>query len=240
MITSFWNVFLASAQMSDLGDVRKEYGHAFPFFTNLLGLKPKTGESAVWTTFDKSAFKRAAEEVFKYTLRTDEREKLKAERKQKVDALKLEIQGDPREALMEKLLGKLGGAIGYGMRRATIGGWADLRQDFLRIAKKDSEQIDKDKLLAAIETAREGSGGGFGSGALFKELCEEEFHPLWLTSGVICSRIIRKILCVGGCFTARPKKNWKKFGIKKKVRQSLSPSLGPARKTVIEKQVSGL
>ncbi len=163
-----------------LGDVRKEYGHAFPFFTNLLGLKPKIGESAVWTTFDKSAFKRAAEEVFKYTLRTDEREKLKAERKQKVDALKLEIQGDPREALMEKLLGKLGGAIGYGMRRATIGGWADLRQDFLRIAKKDSEQIDEDKLLAAIETAREGSGGGFGSGALFKELCEEEFHPLWL------------------------------------------------------------
>ena len=66
------------------------------------------------------------------------------------------------------------------MRRATIGGWADLRQEFLKIAKKD-EAVDEDDLLAAIEKAREESAGGFGSGALFKALCEEEYHPLWLS-----------------------------------------------------------
>lgn len=37
-----------------------------------------------------------------------------------------------------------------------------------------------DDLHAAIENAREKSGGGFGSGAFFKALCEEEYHPLWL------------------------------------------------------------
>jgi IS605 OrfB family transposase len=149
----------------------------FPYFTNCLGIRH--ADRAAWFEFDKSAFKRAAEEVFKYKLRTDEREELNAERKQKLDILKAEIQDDLRAPLMEKLLNRLGGAIGYGMRRATIGGWADLRKDFLRIAKK-GEPIDEDELFVAIEKAREESGGGFGSGAFFKALCEEEYHPLWL------------------------------------------------------------
>src|SRR5262249_28269801 len=118
--------------------VRKRYGCAFPFFTNLLGLKPKGDEAAVWTAFDKSAFKRAAEEVFKYRLRSDERVEQIRKRRAKITALngtgewkdergKIKrlggIQGDEeRPELMRELLGELGGAIGYGMRRATIGG----------------------------------------------------------------------------------------------------------------------
>jgi hypothetical protein len=178
-----------------LDDVRKQYGFVFPFFTNLLGLKPKAGESAVWTTFDKSAFKRAAEEVFKYRLRSNERVEQIRRRHAKIEAMNgtgewTDAKGKPKQLggiagdeerprLMRQLLDKLGGTIGYGMRRATIGGWADLRQKFLEIAKKD-EPIDEDDLIAAIEKAREDSAGGFGSGALFKALCEEEYHPLWL------------------------------------------------------------
>ena len=149
----------------------------FPYFTNCLGIKHT--DRAAWFEFDKSAFKRAAEEVFKYKLRTDERAELNTERKHKLDTLQAEIKDDPRAPLMEHLLAGLGGAIGYGMRRATIGGWADLRKDFLRIAKK-GEPIDEDELLAAIEKAREESSGGFGSGALFKALCDEKYQPLWL------------------------------------------------------------
>lgn len=165
----------------------------FPYFTNCLGIKHT--DRAAWFEFDKSAFKRAAEEVFKYRLRSDERIKQIRKRRAKIEALNgtgkwqddkgrtkqlSGIEGDPqRPLLMRQLLDKLGGAIGYGMRRATIGGWADIRQDFLRIVKK-GEPIDEDELLAAIEKAREESGGGFGSGAFFKALCEEEYHPLWL------------------------------------------------------------
>lgn len=178
-----------------LAEVRSEFGFVFPFFTNLIGLAAKPGEGAVWTGFDKSAFKRAAEEVFKYRLRSDEREDQIRKRRTKIAALEGRgewkddkgkvkqlggIEGDEeRPRLMRELLDKLGGVIGYGMRRATIGGWADLRQEFLKIAKQ-GELIDEDELLAAIEKARDASGGGFGSGAFFKALCEEEYHPLWL------------------------------------------------------------
>lgn len=178
-----------------LAKVRSEFGFVFPFFTNLIGLAPKPGEGAVWTGFDKSAFKRAAEEVFKYRLRSDEREDQIRKRRTKITALEgrgewkddkgkvkqlCGIEGEAeRPRLMRELLDKLGGAIGYGMRRATIGGWADLRQEFLNIAKK-GEPIDEDKLRAAVKKARDASGGGFGSGALFKALCDEEYHPLWL------------------------------------------------------------
>ncbi len=178
-----------------LAVVRSEFGYVFPFFTNLLGLSPKSGDGAVWTGFDKSAFKRAAEEVFKYRLRSDERGEQIRKRRAKIDALNGTgawqddkgktkqlggIEGDAqRPRLMRQLLDKLGGAIGYGMCRATIGGWADIRQDFLKIAKKD-EPIDGDDLFAAIEKAREESAGGFGSGAFFKALCEDAYHPLWL------------------------------------------------------------
>jgi IS605 OrfB family transposase len=178
-----------------LAAVRAEFGFVFPFFTNLLGLAPKSGEGAVWSGFDKSAFKRAAEEVFKYRLRSDEREDQIRKRRSKIEALNGRgewkdergktkqlggMEGDEeRPQLMLQLLNKLGGAIGYGMRRGTIGGWADLRQEFLKIAKRD-EPIGEDDLLAAIEKAREDSGGGFGSGAFFKALCEEEYHALWL------------------------------------------------------------
>ena len=180
-----------------LAEVRSEFGFVFPFFTNLIGLAPKPGEGAVWTGFDKSAFKRAVEEVFKYRLRSDEREDQIRKRRTKIVALEGRgewkddkgkvkqlggIEGDEeRPRLMRELLDKLGGAIGYGMRRATIGGWADLRQEFLKIAKKD-ESIDEDELVAAIEKARDASAGGFGSGAFFKALCDEEYHPLWLLS----------------------------------------------------------
>jgi len=112
-----------------LAAVRAEFRLVFPFFTNLLGLAPKPGEGAVWTGFDKSAFKRAAEEVFKYRLRSDEREDQIRKRRTKIAALEGcgewkddkgkakhlgGIEGDEeRPRLMRQLLDKLGGAIGW-------------------------------------------------------------------------------------------------------------------------------
>ena len=148
----------------------------FPYFTNCLGIERV--ERAAWFEFDKSAFKRAAEEVFKYKIRSDARGSIARERRGKLTELERAIQGDPRPGLIEKLLAELGGAIGYGMRRATIGGWADLRQEFLKIAQKGGP-IAEDELIKAVGDARNASGGGFGSGALFKALCEEQYHPLW-------------------------------------------------------------
>jgi IS605 OrfB family transposase len=182
---------------ADLLPFQKENGPAcqplFPYFTNCLGIS--RGNRSVWPEFDKSAFKRAAEEVFKYRLRSDERDEQIRKHRTKIAALegcgewkdeksKVKqlggLEGDEeRPRLMRELLDELGGSIGYGMRRATIGGWADLRQEFLRIAKK-GEPIDEEELVAAIEKARDASGGGFGSGAFFKALCEEANHPLWL------------------------------------------------------------
>lgn len=192
----------------------------FPYFTNCLGIKHT--DRAAWFEFDKSAFKRAAEEVFKYRLRSDERVEQIRKRRAKIEALNgtgecqddkgkarqlCGIEGDEeRPRLMRQLLDKLGGAIGYGMRRATIGGWADLRQEFLKIANKD-EPIDEDELLAAIEKA-ERKAAADSEAALFSRLSvTKNITRFGCLSGKTGSRITQRISCDGGCFTVKPKKN---------------------------------
>lgn len=163
----------------------------FPYFTNCLGIS--VNERAAWFDFDKSAFKRAAEEVFKYRIRTDKRQAEYDAKAKKVQAMEADgkwkdakgtekelagILGDSRAPLMKRLLDVLGGSIGYGLRRSTIGGWADLREDFLK-ASKDGE-VDGEALEQLVNKGQADSGGGFGSAALFKKLCEPDFFPLWL------------------------------------------------------------
>ncbi|WP_461784480.1 type V CRISPR-associated protein Cas12b [Prosthecobacter sp.] len=162
----------------------------FPYFTNCLGIS--VNERAAWFDFDKSAFKRAAEEVFKYRIRSDKRQTEYDQKAQKVLAMEAKgewedargavkelagIFGDSRAPLMKRLLDELGGSIGYGLRRGTIGGWGDLREDFLK-ASKDGEP-DGEKLEQLVNKAQADSGGGFGSAVLFKKLCEPDFFPLW-------------------------------------------------------------
>ncbi|MFZ4594996.1 MAG: hypothetical protein ACOYOF_12115, partial [Verrucomicrobiaceae bacterium] len=162
----------------------------FPYFTNCLGIS--VNERAVWFDFDKSAFKRAAEEVFKYRIRSDKRQADYDQKAQKVLAMEAKgewtdakgrrnelggILGDSRVELMNRLLSELGGSIGYGLRRGTIGGWGDLREDFIK-SSKDKEP-DGEALEALVNKAQADSGGGFGSAALFKKLCEPDYFPLW-------------------------------------------------------------
>ncbi|MBE7495489.1 MAG: type V CRISPR-associated protein Cas12b [Verrucomicrobiaceae bacterium] len=90
---------------------------------------------------------------------------------------------DERKKAMNALLGKIGGQIGYGLRRATIGGWAELRNEFLkyaRKAKKEGDDLDEEELIEIVTKAQGDSAGGFGSAAFFRELCKEENHILWL------------------------------------------------------------
>lgn len=162
----------------------------FPYFTNCLGIS--VANRAAWFDFDKSAFKRAAEEVFKYRIRSDKRRSeydAKAARVlamegtgewRNANGLPKQLSGmrdDPRREKMEQLLAEIGGSLGYGLRRGTIGGWGDLREDFLKTSKDgepDGEELEK--LVGAAQTA---SGGGFGSAAFFKKLCEPDYFALW-------------------------------------------------------------
>jgi len=162
----------------------------FPYFTNCLGVSCK--DRSVWWDFDKSAFKRAAEEVFKYRIRSDKRLADYRSKANRVLAMQgkgewADLRGatkqlgglleDPRGPLMEQLLAEIGGSIGYGLRRGTIGGWGDLREDFLKAAKIGDP--DGESLEVLVTTAQSDSGGGFGSAALFKKLCEPEYFSLW-------------------------------------------------------------
>jgi IS605 OrfB family transposase len=183
---------VAGSSEDPVKDVRDAYGKVFPFFTHLIGMTVPSSSGSLWADFDKSAFKRAAEEVFKYRIRSDKRQTEYDQKAQKVLAMEAKgewkdargavkklagILGDSRAPLMKRFLDELGGTIGYGLRRGTIGGWGDLREDFLK-ASKDGEP-DGEKLEQLVNKAQADSGGGFGSAALFKKLCEPDFFPLW-------------------------------------------------------------
>lgn len=202
----------ATSSEDALEDYRSKHGAVFPLFTNLLGIERSGHAGSVWPKFDRSAFKRAAEEVFKYRLRTEERGRLFKQRHEMILAMetdgvppldgagrepkgnkpkkkaKLRNLGglagdDARKKAMNDLLGKIGGQIGYGLRRATIGGWAELRNEFLKYARKaknEGDDLDEDELINIVTKAQGDSAGGFGSAAFFRALCHEDYHILWL------------------------------------------------------------
>lgn len=166
-----------------------------PFFSNCLGLR---GREA-WD-FEKAAFAEAAEDVFKYKLRTEKREKDRTEASERLRLFEGDgefvdeklrdgsvrrtyrvrgMRNDPRRELMEELLSELGeGLGGYALRPATIGGWADLRKSFLRKERANSDDL-ANALVDLVEKAQADSAGGFGSAAFFLKLCEEQHYPLW-------------------------------------------------------------
>ena len=179
-----------------LKNERTENTPLFPFFTNCLGVVSRN--KSVWNTFDKAAFIKAAEEVFKYKIRSDKRRREYNARKGKILAMEGNgtwfetdeegnpkrdqdgrqktkklggIKDDVRVERIEDILGELGGGIGYGVSRATIGGWRDLREAFLKVDAKKGEELSRDDLEELVDEAQARSAGGFGSAALFKKLC---------------------------------------------------------------------
>lgn len=179
-------------------------GAVFLPFTRHLGIKESKADFA-WEHFDKAAFKRAAEDVFKYKFRTKKRhddfttldndlrcyflgegkwteEKTKKGKIKRVYSIR-GMNNDPRKERIEKLLNDdMGGGLGkYGLRRGTIGGWAELRPKLLAVLKQASnkDEIDEEKLAAAVQTTREQSAGGFGDVNFFNELCKSKNHELW-------------------------------------------------------------
>lgn len=141
-------------------DKEKGVKIAFPLFgKRCLGIE--TIHSSPDWDFDKVAYATAAEDVFKYKIRSDERKKRVRRLLNVVEAYEnngatlaaehspsgktLTVKGmaaDPRWSCDEEdrkgivqLLKKLGGEKeigGYGLREGTIGGWADVRKMFLR------------------------------------------------------------------------------------------------------------
>lgn len=183
----------------------------FPLFVkNILGVKSKTRSGAgrsAWWDFDVSAFATAAEDVFKYKIRTIDRAKRYAKMERARSAFlssetstlsktespsgkEMKILGmgdDPRRPVMEKLLAALAEKFefdAYGLRPATIGGWTELRKTF-RQREREAERNGwptttlVEKLEKEVEDAQGNSSEGFGSAAFFEMLCELEYHCLW-------------------------------------------------------------
>jgi IS605 OrfB family transposase len=183
---------------------------AFPMFLKgVPGIAHK--DRSPWWDFDKAAFMYAADDVFKFKRRTQERQ----DRFNRLNCLvqlgegqdgihelqpensptgkKLTVKGmksDPRRskiiALLNGLASDKGFEGGYGLRPGTIGGWADVREAFLELEAKASNQSRKltaDELLAAVDKCREENRQGFGSADLFHELCAPDYHLIWSKSG---------------------------------------------------------
>jgi hypothetical protein len=176
----------------------------FPYFTALLS----GGRDSLNPAFDVSAFAAAAEDLFKYKIRTQDRKRRydrfsqARDAYQGVGATKLDAKrshtgkpvtilgmgDDPRAGKMDKLLSDLASKLQfvgkYGLRPGTIGGWADLRKTFRQLERKAEKEKWADtrlvgELQEAVETAQRDNPDGFGSAAFFEMLCESEFHCLW-------------------------------------------------------------
>jgi IS605 OrfB family transposase len=173
----------------------------FPAFSNCLGIELTKGSKTVWRELDKNALSKAAEEVFKYKIRSDKRRDEYNAKKGKVAAMEGDgnwtyeversgqkkqetkqlrgIRNDIRAERVKIILEEIGGGIGYGLSRSTISGWRDLREAFLQAETKKGEELSSDDLEALLNKAQSESAGGFGSAALFKKLCEPENWCVW-------------------------------------------------------------
>lgn len=172
-----------------------------PAFSNLLGLQLPKGQKRVFHDLDKVAFQKAAEEVFKYKIRSDKRCAEYKAKLGKVAAMEGNgswtydvvrngnteqetkqlggIEGDIRAERIKKILEEIRGGIGYEVSRSTIGGWRVLREAFLKAEAEKGEELRSDDLEELVNKAQAESGGGFGSAALFKKLCEPENWCVW-------------------------------------------------------------
>lgn len=173
----------------------------FPAFSNCLGIELAKGSKTVWRELDKNAFSKAAEEVFKYKIRSDKRRDEYNAKKGKVAAMEGDgiwtyeversgqkkqdtkqlrgIKNDIRAERIKIVLEEIGGGIGYGLSRSTIGGWRDLRESFLKADAKKGDELSSDDLEELVTKAQTESAGGFGSAALFKKICEPENWCVW-------------------------------------------------------------
>lgn len=154
---------------------------AFPLFgKKCLGIE--TIHSSPDWDFDKAAYATAAEDVFKYKIRSQKRAKEVAERVSIVRAFEgsgslsanesaigkkiAGMKGDPRwkcdeanrKGIVQLLKGLSGDKeiVSYGLREGTIGGWAEVRKRFLKIhatACKRGTALYDPSLVTELETA---------------------------------------------------------------------------------------
>ncbi|MGO8677845.1 MAG: type V CRISPR-associated protein Cas12b [Limisphaerales bacterium] len=179
---------------------------AFPLFGKLC-LVPDCKERSPWWDFDCQAFQVAAEDLFKYKLRTLKREQDFGKKKRVIQAYlgvcsggltKEEspsgrpmpvrgMSGDGRLELMKRALDELAVEFGfesYGLRPATIGGWTELRKHFRNLEEQAAKHCWPEAALAAklddaVDEQQEKNRDGFGSEAFFRKLTEVDFHDLW-------------------------------------------------------------
>jgi IS605 OrfB family transposase len=183
---------------------------AFPIFLKgVAGIAHK--DRSPWWEFDRTAFMYAADDVFKYKRRTQERQdrfnKLNflvqmGEERDGIDELKPEnsptgkkltvkgMKSDPRRSQLIELLQGLAADKGldgkYGLRPGTIGGWADLRELFVNLeakAKKQGHALTEDELIEAVDKCQEDNRQGFGDPNFFHELCDPDYHIIWSKAG---------------------------------------------------------
>jgi hypothetical protein len=156
-------------------------------------------------SFEKAAFATAAEDVFKYKIRSMKRqsevEKLRAVKRAALEGTHFEeikpensptgksivargMKDDMRRLKMETLLKEMAdekGLDSYGLDSGTIGGWADVREKFLGLERKN--QATEQDLTAVVDECQTENRQGFGSADFFHTLCKPEYHEIWSENG---------------------------------------------------------
>lgn len=202
----------------------------FPHFTNCLGVPLKKDEQSAWGSFDQSALATAAEDLFKYRIRTDDRvrkvERLRALKKSIEEGTGVQpltkgnsplgraitmrgLANDPRWNVdlenfkgITKLLAELikdspWETTGYRLRMGTIGGWAGLRQRFVRLerwaAKHPETRSHRLPVLLDLAVSAEQTDNrqGFGSADFFRLLTKPVYHHLWTEEGAATQSAIQ-------------------------------------------------
>ena len=186
---------------------RAATGVVFSAFTALTIWQPVSPNKPAWSEFDIAAFKEALKAVNQFRLKTEERTARKDKLQAQLDYQRARVairpkpdaatkDGDETESLVrlgdDPRFQKLASAItalaestehreeGYGISRASLRGWPDLRRDWLTLRKAGAHQSDPSSFDLAVTAWQTAHRDDAGDQRLFRELAKLENHIVWL------------------------------------------------------------
>jgi len=189
------------ARLRSLGDDPIELARGgrraiFASFTNQLGQAPFE-DGPQWVEFDIATFKQALTALNQINQKTEDRKAELAELKNQISYYTnkkgsprntdepVTFHTDPRYSLLEELHQAYNQKLhtdfaedGVTMRRATIKGWPQIRDRFVKALEKNPDATTEALIETAV-TASQKRTKNIGSSDLFRLLAEEKFRPIW-------------------------------------------------------------
>jgi hypothetical protein len=189
-----------------IASARVDDNPLFEYFTNRAFYRGQDDKNrAVWFEFDLAAFIEAIKSPHRYFQDTLVREQ-EAERLRKNIALiegeggqtdkedeenYFGFKGDHRIVLIRKLVtsvlacevGESGSSekTEYSVSERTLRGWREIRRKWREEARKG--EISRQRLIDIVNAEQTDHRDDFGSAALFRNLAEPEFQPIWRDAG---------------------------------------------------------